>query len=173
RLYAPAAAAGRWRHLQRVVKRRTSRGALGPFPWPAALGTPPWGAARIARYADVRFTHRMIGADTREVLETAVDAAARGIPVPLFTGGDLSGGLDAAVPRHVVLLTAVDPARRCWLYEPSSGTVHRIAADRLAAGATEPAVRRALGGWPHVVWALLPTGAPSPADRTGDGDGAA
>lgn len=170
----PEAAAERWRHLQRVVKRRTSRGALGPFPWPGALGTPPWGAARTARYAGVRYTHRMVGTDAGAVLEVAVHAAARGIPVPLFTGGDLSGGLAAAVPRHVVLLTAVGPAGRCWVYEPSSGTVHRLGTDRLTAGATDAAVRRALGGWPHLVWALLPTGAaPSPADRTGDRDGAA
>lgn len=171
-----ADAAGRWRALQRVVKARTGRGGLGPFPWPAALGTPPWGAARTARYAGVRYTHRVVdGAGGDAVLDAALDAAARGVPVPLFTGGDLSGGLAAAVPRHVVLLAAADAdraapgatrsedgeaarrgARRCWVYEPSSGTVHRLDAARLSQGARDAAVRRALGGWPHVVWALLP-----------------
>jgi hypothetical protein len=162
---APASAAVRWQRLQQVVKRRTSRRALGPFPWPAALGTPPWGAARTARYAGVRYAHRMAdGAGGRAVLEAAVRAAAAGIPVPLFTGGDLSGGLAAAVPRHVVLLTAADAAGRRWVYEPSSGTVHRLDGDRLGGGAVQTAVRRALGGWPHVVWALLPTGTPGPHD---------
>ncbi|WP_255371720.1 hypothetical protein [Cellulosimicrobium sp. CUA-896] len=157
----PTDAAERWVRLQQVVKRRTSRRALGPLPWPAALGTPPWTAARTARYAGVRYTHRVVDGDAAPaVLDDAVRAAARGYPVPLFTGGDLSGGPAAAVPRHVVLLTAVDARRRCWLYEPSSGSVHRLHADRLAAGATDRVVRRALGGWPHVVWALLPTGPP-------------
>ncbi|WP_454044470.1 hypothetical protein [Cellulosimicrobium sp. Marseille-Q8652] len=150
---------GRWRHLQQVVKSRTGRRALGPLPWPPALGTPPWGAARTARYADVRFTHRVVdGAGGPAVLDAALDAAARGVPVPLFTGGDLSGGFAAAVPRHVVLLVAADAAtaRRCWVYEPSSGAVHRLDAARLGDGVEVPAVRKALGGWPHVVWALLP-----------------
>ncbi|WP_251153269.1 hypothetical protein [Cellulosimicrobium sp. Marseille-Q4280] len=182
---SPGGAEHRWRRLQHIVKARTGRKALGPFPWPGALGTPPWGAARTARYADVRFTHHAVdGARGYSVLGAALDAAARGIPVPLFTGGDLSGGVTAAVPRHVVLLVAADAAttdgaagrsgpvrapgtaasgragtpgvRRCWVYEPSSGTVHRLDAARLAAGGQAAAVRRALGGWPHVVWAILP-----------------
>lgn len=170
----PAAAAARWERLQRLVKRRTARRSLGPFPWPAGLGTPPWGAARTARYADVRYTHRVVGgAHGRVVLDAAVRAAARGVPVPLFTGGDLSGGLAAAVPRHVVLLTAVDAHGRCRVYEPSSGTVHRLDAGRLGAGATDPAVRRALGGWPHVVWTLLPArpaAGPTTGPTTGPAD---
>jgi len=172
-------AAARLRTLQRVVKGRTNRGALGPFAWPQALGTPPWGAARAARYADVRYTDRVVtddgpratGTTGSPVVEAALAAAARGVPVPLFTGGDLGLGVATAVPRHVVLLTAADlpdeagrrtgdapGAGRCWVYEPSSGTVHRLAARDLLAGATDAGVRRALGGWPHVCWALLPAG---------------
>jgi hypothetical protein len=176
-------AAARFRTLQRVVKGRTNRRALGPFDWPEALGTPPWGAARVARYADVGYTDRVVadavpdaaGAPVSPVVEAALTAASRGVPVPLFTGGDLGHGIATAVPRHVVLLTAADPvdppvedrgdgaedtpgARRCWVYEPSSGTVHRLAARGLLTGETDAGVRRALGGWPHVCWALLPTG---------------
>ncbi|WP_435735384.1 hypothetical protein V5D56_10970 [Cellulosimicrobium sp. PMB13] len=168
----PGRAEHRWRGLQQVVKARTGRRALGPFPWPGALGTPPWGAARTARYAGVRFTHHVVDGDRgSSVLDAALDAAAHGVPVPLFTGGDLSAGVAAAVPRHVVLLVAADAAspehiatadeprvRRCWVYEPSSGAVHRLDAAHLAAGAEVAAVRRALGGWPHVVWAVLPAG---------------
>ncbi|WP_264031927.1 hypothetical protein [Cellulosimicrobium sp. SH8] len=160
--------AARFGELQRVVKRRTNHAALGPLPWPASLGTPPWGAARAARHADVRYTERVVAADRDErgpVVRAALVAAARGVPVPLFTGGDLALGVATAVPRHVVLLTDVDAddgtvsgarARRCRVYEPSSGTVHDLDVASLLDGARQPAVRSALGGWPHVCWALLP-----------------
>ncbi|UKJ64272.1 hypothetical protein H1Q78_02055 [Cellulosimicrobium cellulans] len=152
--------AARFRVLQQEVKRRTNRAALGPLPWPAALGTPPWGAARTARYADLRYVERVVvGARSEQVVRAALVAAARGVPVPLFTGGDLALGIATAVPRHVVLLTDADArTRRCRVYEPSAGTVHDLGAASLLDGARTPDVLRALGGWPHVCWALLPTG---------------
>ncbi|MDQ8040726.1 hypothetical protein RDI86_02570 [Cellulosimicrobium sp. XJ-DQ-B-000] len=155
----------RFRTLQQALKRRTNRRALGPLPWPAALGTPPWGAARTARHADVRFVDRVVaGPGAERVVGAALAAAARGLPVPLFTGGDLALGLATAVPRHVVLLTDADAgAGWCRVYEPSSGTLRTVAAGALLDGARVPAVRRALGGWPHVCWALLPDG------RAGEG----
>jgi hypothetical protein len=158
--------AARFAELQRVVKRRTNHAALGPLPWPASLGTPPWGAARAARHADVRYVERVVAGERDDpVVRAALAAAERGAPVPLFTGGDLALGVATAVPRHVVLLTDVDAddgtvsgarARRCRVYEPSSGTVHDLDAASLLDGARRPAVRSALGGWPHVCWALLP-----------------
>ena len=95
--------------LQRVVKRATNHRALGPLPWPAGLGTPPWGAARAARFGGVPgWTHVLVDdadpALVDAVLDRADVALAAGVPVPLFTGGDLGGGPAAAVPRHVVLL---------------------------------------------------------------------
>ncbi|MDF9875755.1 hypothetical protein [Cellulosimicrobium cellulans] len=152
--------AARFRVLQQEVKRRTNRAALGPLPWPAALGTPPWGAARTARYADVRYVERVVvGARSEPVVGAALVAAARGVPVPLFTGGDLALGIATAVPRHVLLLTDADArTRRCRVYEPSAGTVHDLDAASLLDGARTRDVLRALGGWPHVCWALLPTG---------------
>jgi hypothetical protein len=105
-----------------------------------------------------------------ETVFSAIAAAARaGVPVPLFTGGDLGRGTAAAVPRHVVLLTAVGPGGAgeeiASVYEPSSGTVHAIALGDLQApdggGSLDPATRAAriaaLGGWPHVTWAVLPS----------------
>lgn len=155
----------RFRRLQQALKRRTNRHGLGPLPWPAALGTPPWGAARAARYADVAFVDRVVaGPGAQRVGRAALVAASRGVPVPLFTGGDLALGLATAVPRHVVLLTDADEAAGwCRVYEPSSGTLHTLPAGALLDGARVPAVRRALGGWPHVCWALLPDG------RAGEG----
>ncbi|WP_407318586.1 hypothetical protein UQW22_18080 [Isoptericola halotolerans] len=147
--------------LQRATQARTRR------VWPRRLGTPPWGAARAARYGPVRHTHRVVGSGEpsvgpRAVLAAAVAAASAGIPVPLYTGGDLGHGATTAVPRHVVLLTAVrtgPTGSTATLYEPSSGALHAVPVDALRSvdGAPrQPSRRRALGGWPHVVWAVLP-----------------
>ncbi len=144
--------------LQRALKRSSTHRALGPLPWPAALGTPPWGAARTARFPGVRWTHVLVD-DTDPGLVDAVhdgaDAAlAAGIPVPLFSGGDLGGGPAAAVPRHVVLLVPAGPdATGYAVYEPGQGRVHRVSRDRLARPAGP---HPALGGWSHVCWAVLP-----------------
>jgi len=130
----------------------------GPVPtWPAAWGTPPWGAARVARYGGERFTHRMIDdyqADVlRRVITAALRAATQGVPVPLYVGGDGSGGARSAVPRHVVLLHRPDPAGGLRVFDPSVGTVLPLEPEDLA----RPGVpREAYGGWSHVCWALLP-----------------
>ncbi|MFP3712979.1 hypothetical protein [Puerhibacterium sp. TATVAM-FAB25] len=172
---APARAFGA---LQLRAHRATSRG--GAVPWPQALGTPPWAAARVARCGAVRYTHAVVDvadvpcAAPDPVLDAALAAARAGVPVPLFTGGDLRGGWRAAVPRHVVLLVAVDAApgpdggahgadeaATARLYEPSSATVHTVPLAALrrpgdAAPHERAALTAALGGWPHVAWALLP-----------------
>lgn len=150
-------------HVQAAVTHR----ALGPLPWPRSLGTPPWAAARLARFPGVRY--RSVAVDdsapqAAHVLAGVHAATMAGVPVPLYTGGDLRQGLAAAVPRHVVL--AVPPpadtphrgrdaagARVLHLFDPATGVVRQVrAADLLAR--TEP--HRALGGWTHVCWALLP-----------------
>jgi len=152
----------RFAGLQRATKRVTNRRAVGPLPWPAALGTPPWGAARTARFGDVRFTHVLIddtdGAHLSRVLDRADAALACGVPVPLFTGGGVARGVTTALPRHVVLL--VPHARPAdggggglAVYEPGRGLVHRVTRADLA-GTAGPVP--ALGGWSHVCWALLP-----------------
>jgi hypothetical protein len=146
--------------MQRRLLDAATRGPLGLPAWPRGLGTPPWGAARQARYGAVRFTHRVVGSDDGAV-DHAVAAAAAGVPVPLYTGGDVSGGLARAVPRHVVLLTRVGEAT-ATLYEPSSGGLHTLPLGVLLAGPARGDARaaaartRALGGWPHVVWTVLP-----------------
>ncbi|WP_277209047.1 hypothetical protein [Isoptericola croceus] len=159
---APGGARQAFASMQRETHARTRRW------WPQALGTPPWGAAREARYSSVRYTHRVVGArdpsqGPRGVLAAAVAAAAAGVPVPLYTGGDLRRGPAAAVPRHVVLLADVrDVAGRATvtLYEPSSGALHAMPTDALRGPGGGPRAERArlraLGGWPHVVWAVLP-----------------
>src|SRR5690606_30814482 len=166
---------------QRHVHRRTSARALCLLPWPAALGTPPWPAAREARFPGVRYHHLPID-DTApaaaSLLAAVHTATLAGTPVPLYTGGDLAHGLTSAPPRHVVLAvpppdgaphrghdTSGNPVLH--LFEPSGGRVHQVpVADLLGRSDPHPA----LGGWPHVCWVLLPrtgAGSPSVAPATG------
>lgn len=142
--------------VQRALKRRSTARALLGLPWPAALGTPPWGAARTARFPGVRFRHLPVDDTDAEHLSSVLDAVERavtcGVPVPLYCGGDSARGWATAVPRHVVLAVgATAGGLRVW--EPGAGRVVAVGRDSLAAGAGP---QRALGGWAHVVWAVLP-----------------
>lgn len=148
---------------QRAAFAQARRGALAGGDWPAAWGIPPWGLARVARFRDVTYTHAVVHdrdvADTRAVLAAVRGATRLGIPVPLYTGGDLGpgGSVAAAVPRHVVLAL---PYRgrddRLRIYEPGTGRVFAVVGDSLLARVRR---RGALGGWSHLMWAVLPTSA--------------
>lgn len=142
--------------LQQAVKRASLRRGLGLLPWPGALGTPPWGAARVARFGEVRYTHRLV-VDSRAdqsgpILDHVVAMALSGYPVLLYTGGDSRAGLGAAVPRHVVVLTSPD-GTALETYEPGSGRMHAVSSQDLSHGGVP---RAAYGGWSHVTWAVLP-----------------
>lgn len=151
-----AAASARFGAVQQAMQRRSNRGALVGLPWPTALGTPPWGAAAVARFPGVAFRSVLVD-DSRTgeisaVLSRALRALEVGIPVPLYAGGDLGSGIVTALPRHVVLLTRRD-GDQVAVYEPSQARVHQVTVDELIDphGPTP-----ALGGWSHVDWALLP-----------------
>lgn len=110
-----AAASQGFDALQRYLHAATTRRVvLGLLPWPRRLGTPPWGLAREARCADVRFRHVVVDvADRTRTSELAarIDVCLRaGTPLPLFTGGASRSGWSTALPRHVVLLTGVESA---------------------------------------------------------------
>ncbi|HMO10560.1 MAG TPA: hypothetical protein PKB06_03445, partial [Actinotalea sp.] len=132
--------------------RRTNARAVGPFPWPSSLGTPPWGAARAARYPGVRYRAVMLDDSDAAHLGGVLAEMARwvgdGVPVPLYAGGDSTGGWQAAMPRHVVLAVAAHE-RGLEVFEPSVGRLLPLAFD-----GTGP--RPALGGWSHLAWAVLP-----------------
>lgn len=147
-----ADATARLTFLQQRVKALSNARAAAGLPWPAALGTPPWGAARVARWGELRYHHVIVGGPRQpEVLDVVASWAQAGVPVPLFTGGDLVRGVATAVPRHVVLVT--DVVGPVWsVYEPSSGAVHQVTRGQLVAGGRLPA----LGGWNHLTWALVP-----------------
>ncbi len=150
----------RFAAAQRRVKQTATRGGRRGPPWPPALGTAPWAAASLARFPGARYRQRPMDdatPDARAVLERVASATLRGVPVPLYTGGDLRQGVAAAVPRHVVL--AVPPAPGIarpgvlQLYEPGRGRVHAVPLTALLAR-SDP--HPALGGWTHVTIALLP-----------------
>ena len=90
-----AGPAVRFGDLQEALKGRTNaRAVLGLLRWPRALGTPPWGAARVARFPGVTYRSVLVD-DTRTgevavVLARAGRALDRGVPVPLYAGGDLA-----------------------------------------------------------------------------------
>lgn len=135
-----------------------------PLDWPAAVGTPPWGAAHTARFRGVTYTHAVVHdadvARTRTILETVRTANRLGIPVPLYSGGDLGrGGSPAkAIPRHVVLAVPSRTAKpgELRIFEPGAGRIYGVSIDTLLARRRPHA---ALGGWSHVVWAVLPKAA--------------
>lgn len=143
----------RWAALQRVLHTRATARGLGLAPWPRAWGTPPWRIDNVIRYAGLRWRGALID-DARPdemagFLTYARAALADGIPVPLYVGGDSRRGVATVMPRHVVLLTAVD-GDIVRVYEPSRGEV----------GAWDPAAvgepHAAFGGWNRVMWAILP-----------------
>ncbi len=146
--------ADRWDSLQVAIQDRVTRNGLGVVPWPHAYGTPPWRVDNLTRFAGLRFRGVLVD-DARADEVAALSAHARaaladGIPVPLYVSGDSDRGLDAVVPRHVVLLVGLDGAA-FLVYEPSSGALHRL--DLSAVGA-EPVA--ALGNWNRLAWAVLP-----------------
>lgn len=156
---AGASVARRFAVVQRVLRARTGRRAvLGTVPWPGALGTPPWTAARQARHAPYRFRDVVVDdtdmVRTEQVLDRVVAATRAGVPVPLYTGGDSTTGWSTALPRHVVLAVAVTPDEAgLVVWEPGSGRRAEVPrAALLAPAGPHPA----LGGWTHLTWAVLP-----------------
>ncbi|KFD43532.1 hypothetical protein IU11_10695 [Cellulosimicrobium sp. MM] len=89
--------------------------------------------------------------------------------MPLFTGETSRSGSRPPSRATSCSSPTPTPGGRCRVYEPSSGTLRTVAAGALLDGARVPAVRRALGGWPHVCWALLPDGRAGEATRPAAG----
>ncbi len=146
----------RFEVLQRVVKSRSNARSVLGLPWPASLGTPPWGAAREARFAGAPFRDRLVDdtdtTDLSAVLGQVRRALDTGVPVPLYAGGDTARGWATAIPRHVVLAIAARPDG-FDLWEPSAGAVVAVRTADLLHGGRPLA---ALGGWSHLMWAVLP-----------------
>lgn len=154
----------RWVALQRSIHLDTvRRGILFLIPWPRTLGTPPWRVNNHTRFAGLRFRGALVDdtdvADLDSLIAHAAAALADGIPVPVYAAGDSAKGLDAVVPRHVVLLTH-RIAGGFIAYEPSSAAQHLVTDEQLRSGGRG---LEALGNWAHLSWMILP--------RVGEGFG--
>ena len=146
----------RWQALQTVLHSNVRARGLAVLPWPRMFGTPPWRLDDETRFAGVSFRGAILDDTSADVVAAAVahaSAALRdGIPVPMFTGGDSSGGLSTVVPRHVVLLVA-RTSHGFAVYEPGTGRVLPLSEARLhGAGPKEPAY----GQWTRACWMVLP-----------------
>lgn len=154
---ADAPARARFAAVQRVYRRRATSGSLLGLPWPSSLGTPPWGAARVARFPGVTYGHHPLDDSAGPALVAVLDGVGRavdaGVPVPLFTGGDTRRGWSTAVPRHVVLAVGRSPGGGLLVFEPAQGRVMPVTRAELVAGRDR---QPAFGGWSHLVWALVP-----------------
>ncbi|WP_084125746.1 hypothetical protein [Demequina sp. NBRC 110054] len=152
---------GRWRALQRGQHTVATDRAVGPFPWPRSLGTPPWSVARLVRPFGIRYRSAMLDDRSPEAADAltahASAALADGLPVVLYSAGDSDLGLETVVPRHVVLLVAaMDDA--FLAYEPGRGSLVRLSEEAFSG----PGPRRpGLGNWSRVAWLVLPSPAPS------------
>lgn len=147
----------RWHALQHAVHLASTRRAVAGFPWPRALGTPPWRVDNVMRVAGVRFRTALVddssAADVSAFVAHASAALREAIPVPMYTGGDSRMGIGAIVPRHVVLLTRVADDV-FTVYEPSSGALQSLPAEQWLA---DGSVSRALGFWSRISCLVLPS----------------
>jgi hypothetical protein len=101
-------------------------------PWPRALGTPPWAAARdLGLVTGAPYTVRVVRLH-RDVWRH-LRAVRPGRPAVVFVG-------DRWLPRHVVLVTATDDGG-ATTYEPSSGLTVHVTRERWDRGDL------ALAGW--------------------------
>jgi hypothetical protein len=102
-----------------VHREVTASSAFGrtQMPWPRALGTPPWAAARaMATFTGVAYETRVVRFGERVADFAAIAAAVgAGRPCPLYVG-------DRWLPRHVVLAVATI-AGGVRVYNPARGAL--------------------------------------------------
>lgn len=117
------------------------------FPWPMAMGTPPWGAlaelrqvVRAEGLANLRYGLHQVRTGGAEQLAATLGGTGVHEPALLYVG-------TRWMPRHVVVV-AEDAAGRWVLYDPAAGSVVEADVDELAAG-----TQRA-GGW-SVPWVVV------------------
>ena len=129
--------------IAQTAQERFAEAAL-QIPWPKALGTLPWAAARQLNVDLPSADYQVLlidPAQTARAFTQVSNAVRRGFPVPLYVG-------DSVSPRHVVLVVASGPS--LTIYEPSSGGLRDITATRFNTSALEVA------GWDQPWLAVLP-----------------
>lgn len=143
----------RFASYERRVHARTTA-LIGPtgqleLPWPRALGTPPWGAARelelniapVGTAYRVRWIRRADGATLARAFDRLSAAAASGYPSLIYIGS-------ALLPRHVVLVTGRCAPGTLAVYDPGTDRIQSLAADRFGSG------RFRIAGW-DTLWCLV------------------
>lgn len=158
----PGTLADRFRREVLGMHRRVTgpvdvRGRL-QLPWPRALGTPPWAAARqLSATGRPRVGHAVVVAAARgargAVFDRIVAAVGRGRPVPVYVGNRWA-------PRHVVLFLGsagtagaagtAGTADRLRCYDPARGLVVEVEREAFVRG------RLGLAGWDRPWFAVLP-----------------
>ncbi len=148
----------RFAAYERLVLRRTNalslrRGRMN-LPWPARLGTAPWGAKRELEHGASRPGTRYVldvlrpddGAALAAAFDRLVAVVTEGEPALLYVG-------DAALPRHVTLVIPGEADHMLEVYDPAGGRVRHLRRDDVVER------RLALSGW-NVPWvAVQPDGA--------------
>lgn len=139
----------RFRSQQHAVHESLTRRAVGPAPWPRALGSPPWALARFLN----KFTSLTGGqfgwvpvdssdpAQLRRCVAAVVRAVSAGVPVPVYVGRH--------VDRHVVLAIGTGPGIVTF-YDPGAGAVVEVAQSELEAG------RVGIAGWDQLESVVVP-----------------
>jgi hypothetical protein len=136
---------------QRIHDQSTA-GKLGPFDYPQAIGTPPWGVAdQLNQYGGATGTHYgshwVDNTDDRGVRAALSDVEASvdsGQPVPVLIGD--------GVPRHYVLVVG-HHGSDLQIYEPTSGRTVTVSESDFRDGT--PAFARAVG-YPNVQAVVTP-----------------
>ncbi len=139
----------RFRSQQHAVHESLTRRAVGPAPWPRALGSPPWALARFLN----KFTSLTGGqfgwvpvdshdpAQLRRCVAAVVRGVSAGVPVPVYVGRH--------VDRHVVLALGAGPGV-VHFYDPAAGAVVEAAQSELEAG------RVGIAGWDQLESVVVP-----------------
>jgi hypothetical protein len=137
---------------QRIHDQSTA-GKLGPFNYPQAIGTPPWGVAdQLNSYGtatgtpyDSRWVDNTDAGQINGALSDVERSVDRGDPVPLLIGD--------GTPHHYVLVVGHE-GDKLQIYEPTSGRTVTVSEDDFRNGT--PAFTNAVG-FPNVQAVVVPT----------------
>jgi hypothetical protein len=117
------------------------------LPWPKALGTPPWAAARaMSSYTGLRYSSRLVRfGDRSEDFTALLAAVGEGHPAPVYIGSTW-------LPRHVVLAVAATGSG-VRAYNPAKGTLVDVERAAFEAGRLTT-----LGSWTVPWYVVAPPG---------------
>ena len=125
--------------LHRRLTSTTGADGRRQVPWLRAVGTPPWAVARDLHVV-TGMAYAVHAVRLGRHVWPHLAAAAPERPVAVYVGSRL-------LPRHVVLVTAVD-GDDATTYEPSSGRLHHVARARWESGPLR------LAGW-DLPWCVI------------------